>query len=309
MGWISDKLVILVLVVGSIALFFPEPALQLSWITIPVLAAMVFCVSMTISLEDILRIRRYPWIIVTSLALQFVVMVFFSFLLGRIFFSSQQNLNVGQILLGALPADISAPLMVTLVGGDTALGMAMLVSAMLLTPFILPLILTTFGGISIQVPIGYLEAELFGIIIFPMIAGILINCYLGCNPQRKDIFQGSAACCYLLLLFVVVSSNAMSILSLKELAFIILSAEVLLNFFGYCCVYVIYVIFRNARDAILPLFFIVGTKEFGIAPATTEAMGLSSSIVIPSVFYAIVQMISSPLLVKILNYYKKNAFR
>jgi len=302
LAWITDHLIYLVFGVGIVSFLFPEPGSALGWIVTPVLALMVLSISMTIDVGDLIRVSKYPWVIVWSMILQFVVMAFFSIVLGRIFFSSMPEINYGQVLLGALPADISTPLMVSLVGGDIALGIAMLVTAMVLTPFVLPTILTLFGGITIQVPTTYLEAELAGIIIIPLILGIILNKYSEKVREKRDSWPGLAALCYLLLLFVVVSSNAGSIISLKAFAFVIIVVELLLNLFGYGLAYLSKRLFNQTRAAFLSLLFITSTKEFGIAPAAVSTMELKNTVIIPSVFYAVIQMVSAPVVVKIVKY-------
>jgi len=306
-AWITDHLIYLVFGVGIVSFLFPGPGSLFGWIVTPVLALMVLSISMTINIGDLVRVSKYPLVIVWSVILQFVVMALFSILLGRIFFSSMTDLNSGQVLLGALPADISAPLMVSLVGGDTALGIAMLVTAMVLTPFVLPNILTFFGGITMTVPTGYLEAELVGIIIIPLILGMVLNFYSVKVREKRDAWLGFAALCYLLLLFVVVSSNAGSIISLKAFAFVIIVVEVLLNLVGYGLAYLSKRIFKQTRATFLSLLFITSTKEFGIAPAAVSTMELKNTVTIPSVFYAVIQMISAPVVVKIVTFWDSHS--
>jgi BASS family bile acid:Na+ symporter len=301
LAWITDHLVYLVFVIGAFSLLFPGPGSLLEWIVTPVLALMVLSVSMTINARDLIQTSRYPLIIIWSVILQFVAMALFSILLGKLFFSHMPDINSGQILLGALPADISAPLMISLVGGNTALGITMLVTAMVLTPLVLPNILTLFGGITMQVPTVYLEVELVGIIVIPLILGLLLNHYSAKVREKSDTWPGFASLCYLLLLFVVVSSNAASILSLKEFAVVIILVELSLNLFGYGLACLTKMVFKQAKEIFLPLLFIASTKEFGIAPAAVDAMELPHAVVIPSAFYAVVQMISSPVVVKIVK--------
>jgi BASS family bile acid:Na+ symporter len=188
--------------------------------------------------------------------------------------------------------------MVYLIGGDTALATAMLVIEMLLTPFVLPNVLTLFGGITLAVPTSYLMVELILIIIIPICIGVFLNSYAGEIGGKKDIWSGIASLCYIMLLFVVVSSNAQTILSLKGVAVIVLLMEISLNLFGYGLAYGTKIIFALEKELFSPLLFIVSTKEFGIAPAVVDIMKVNQAIVIPSTLYAVVQMISSPIMVK-----------
>ena len=77
--------------------------------------------------------------------------------------------------------------------------------------------------------------------------------------------QGFAALCYILLLFVVVSSNAVSIISLKEFAVVIIIVELSLNLFGYGLACLTKIVFKQTKATFLPLLFIASTKEFGIS--------------------------------------------
>jgi BASS family bile acid:Na+ symporter len=300
--WISDHLLILVLIVVAFSLIFPQVGTQLSMLSMPLLALMVLNVSMTIKVQDLKVIKQYPLIILWSAFLQFVPVLLFSFVLGKIFFKG--NIETGQILLGSLPADISAPLMVSLVGGSTALATAMLVVQMTLTPIVLPIAVSQLSGIKFQMPVSYLILELAIVIVLPVAAGILINHRFKKIRAKQQVFLGMSSLCYVGLLLIVVSTNARGIISLRSFALVLLAVEILLNLFGYLTAYLTKLAFRK-RETFYPMLFIVGSKEFGISTAASGTMGLSSFVNIPSAFFAIVQMISMPVAVKIINSIRK----
>ncbi len=299
LNWISNHLLQLAIGISIFSLIFPQIGSALNWLVTPILAIMVFNVSMTIKAEDLRQIKNNPLIIIWSVFLQFVPMVLFSFLLSKSFFHTE-DLKIGQLLLGSLPADISAPLMVYLIGGSTALATSMLVLSMLFTPFLLPNIIKLLGGISLKVPTSYLVIELILIILLPVILGIILNKISKYVRKNEDIWSGNASLCYVILLFIVVSTNATSIISLGTFAILILFVELLLNLFGYLLAFVTKLIFKKEKY-FLPILFLTSSKEFGIASASIDTMKLNSSIVIPSTFYAVVQMISMPTMVKIIN--------
>jgi BASS family bile acid:Na+ symporter len=284
---------------GTIALIFPKPGSALSVLVTPVLGVMVLNVSMTIRFDDLKQIAEHPFMICWSAFLQFIPMSLFALLLGKMF-SQWLDISTGQLLLGALPADVSAPLMVYLAGGSTALGTAMLV--------VLPSILAWFGGVAFSVPISYLVIELFGIIIAPVVLGIFLNLRSASVRENERIWSGIASVCYIILLLIVVSSNAQKIIALKVFALLMLLIEVILNLFGYSLAFLTKLIFRQ-QDTFLPMLFVVSSKEFGIASAAVETMRLNTALVIPSVFYAVVQMISAPIMVRIFMKASRQATR
>jgi BASS family bile acid:Na+ symporter len=292
----------MVVVVGVVSLIFPKPGSalgSLDMLVSLVLAFMVLNVSMTIKVEDLRQIKNYPFMIFWSAFLQFVPMPLFALLVGKTF-SHWPDISTGQLLLGTLPADVSAPLMVYLAGGNTALGTAMLVVAMALTPIVLPNVLAWFGGVAFKIPVSYLIIELAGIIVVPVVLGIFLNYRSKTIREKEQIWSGIASLCYIILLFVVVSSNAKEIISLKAFAYLILLTDVALNLFGYGLAYLTKLIFKQ-QETFLPMLFLVSSKEFGIASAGVEAMRLNAAMVIPSALYAVVQMISSPVMVKIIK--------
>lgn len=297
--WIPDHLLWLVLIVGTLSLFFPQPGSYFGWMVAPVLTIMMLNVSMTIKAEDLSQIVKHPGMIILSAFLQFVPMTLFSSLLGKMFFQSG-DINTGQLLLGSLPGDISAPLMVCLAGGSAALATAMLIVAMVFTPFVMPNALSWLGHMSFHTPTSYLIMELAGIILLPVIVGVLLNSCSKKVRENEQMWSGMASLCYVMLLCIVVSSNAKAIIDFKSFAFHILFVEILLNFFGYGLAYTTIHIFKQ-RESYLPLLFLTSSKEFGIASAAAKIMNLNNSIVIPSAFYAVVQMISSPIMVKIMK--------
>jgi BASS family bile acid:Na+ symporter len=303
LNWISDNLLPCVLLVGGTALFLPEFGTALTFMISPVLALMVLWISMTIAKEDLIQIRRQPGMMLWGALLQLFPMAAFSLVLGH--WLPTTDLATGQLLVGGLPADISAPLMVYLAGGSTALATAMLVVAMVLTPFVLPWILGLFGQVAVEVPTSYLVIELSCIIIIPVILGVILNTYSPKVRLHQSLWSGLASLCYLVLLFVVVSTNAKAILALGSVALLLIGLEISLNLFGYGLAYLTYKVGKN-HETFIPLLFLTGSKEFGIASAVVDSMKLAPAVAIPSTFYAVVQMISLPLVVKIILSWKKS---
>jgi BASS family bile acid:Na+ symporter len=111
---------------------------------------------------------------------------------------------------------------------------------------------------------------------------------------------GVSSLCYLGLLFIVVSTNALSIISLKSFALVLIAVEILLNISGYFAAFLTKLAFKK-NEAFYPMLFIAGSKEFGIATVAAGSMGLNPTVMIPSAFFAMVQMVSMPVAVKIIK--------
>ncbi|MBZ4307410.1 hypothetical protein LAN33_24370, partial [Mycobacterium tuberculosis] len=80
-------------------------------------------------------------------------------LTGRIFFGSG-HLAAGQALVGMLPTDVSAPLLVLLARGNVALAAVLNAVNTALSPFIIPFLFLWLTGIELTVPVGAVVLEL-----------------------------------------------------------------------------------------------------------------------------------------------------
>jgi predicted Na+-dependent transporter len=123
--WITDHLLYFVTGVGAFSLLFPQVGSNLGGIVTSVLGIMVLNVSMTIKVEDLQQIRKYP--------------------------------------------------------------------------FILPNVLTLFGGVTFKVPTLYLIIELAVIIIIPVVIGLLLNYHSKSVREKEQTWSGLASVCWVIL--------------------------------------------------------------------------------------------------------------
>lgn len=104
---------------------------------------------------------------------------------------------------------------------------------------------------------------------------------------------------YLLLLLAVIGPNAETIIGYGWYAFLIAFAALALNLSGYAVGYIAKV-FAADREELIAYLFTVSKKEFSIAAAFVVASGLPSEIAVPAAFFAVVQMLTSPIAAKLL---------
>jgi len=297
---ISDNLLYLVILATVFGLTFPGPGTRLQALVTPVLALMVWCMSMTIKLDDLKSSLRRPLLIAANLFLGFVPMPLLGLALGDVFFAPGSSLATGQLLVASLPADVASPFMVYLALGDTALATAVLTASVAITPLMLPLLLTSLGHVKLLIPVSYLMSELFIIIVVPVFLGVLMNNRFTGLRSYEPVYAALSSLSYLLLLLIVVSANAPGIKGLGSHALWILLAALLLNAAGYLLALTSLLLTRD-KGATASFLFLTSTKEFGIATAAAAVMGLPREMTIPAVFYAVVQMLTSPLVARLVR--------
>ena len=115
-----------------------------------------------------------------------------------------------------------------------------------------------------------------------LIAITLRTKYLEQVGRMDPVYSFASSVAYLVLLLAVIGPNADQIMR-----------------YGFGAMAGLVVKEREERIAFL---FTVSKKEFSIAAALVFASGLPEEVTIPAVFYAVLQMITSPTAVKLLHW-------
>jgi bile acid:Na+ symporter, BASS family len=291
-------LVILSLVLGLIA---PEIGIALEPTVTPLLALLMFFVSLTFNARDVRTVIARPRLQMLALFLVYGPMSIAGLLIGRTFFGSG-NLATGQVLVGVLPTDVSAPLLVLLARGNVALTAVMNAVNTALAPVIVPVLFLALTGVELDVPVIRLVLELLGIIVLPMVLAVWLRTRYPEPVIRFDaVYSSGSSVVYLLLLLAVVGPNAGAIIDYGWYAGTIVLAGLTLNLTGYLIALSARLFTADPQEQIAYLFT-VSKKEFSIAAFIVLNSGLPAEIAIPAVFYAVIQMITSPIAVRLLTW-------
>tara|TARA_R110002012_G_scaffold30111_1_gene91786 strand:- start:1598 stop:2518 length:921 start_codon:yes stop_codon:yes gene_type:complete len=298
-SFVESHLVWFVIVVAGLGLAIPDAGKFLEPLIGPLLALLMLIISVTFDVHDVRLVLRKPSRQLLALGLVYGPMSIAGWLTGRLFFGSGP-LAAGQTLLGTLPTDVSSPLLVLMARGNVALAAVFNAINTALSPFIVPFLFLWLTGIPLEVPIGSIIFELTVVILVPTVLGVSLRTKFPKFFARHDsAYAGLGSIIYLLILLAVVGPNAATIMGYGGYAFVIAGAALCLNLIGYL-VAMTSRIFTTDRKEVITYLFTVSKKEFSIAAAFVAASGLPSEIAIPAAFFAVIQMITSPIAAKIL---------
>ncbi len=300
---LEENLLWFVLGTTTLGLVLPSLGEVLYPLVSPLLALLMFLVSLTFDAADVKRVLKRPSWQALATFLVYGPMALAGALIGRLFFGGfgANPLAVGQALVGALPTDVSAPLLVLLGRGNVALAAVLNAVNTALAPFVVPPLLLLLTGIRFEVPLVELMLELALIILVPLIAGVFLRSRFPRAVSGLDpIYSFGSSLTYLLLLLAVVGPNAGTILDYGAYALVILAAQLTLNLTGYALGASTRWV-TESRETQIAFLFTVSKKEFSIAAAVVVASGLPEEVLIPAVFFAVVQMLTSPLAVRLVN--------
>ena len=138
------------------------------------------------------------------------------------------------------------------------------------------------------------------IAVVPTVVGVWLRTkFLEQVSQFDYAWPGLGSVLYLVLLLAVIGPNAATILGYGWYALVIALAALALNLIGYA-VGMIAKLFAEDREELIAYLFTTSKKEFSIAAAFVAASGLPSEIAVPAAFFAVIQMITSPIAAKMM---------
>lgn len=296
---IEDNLVVLVIVTAIAGVLLPEVGIALSaWVT-PLLALLMLCVSLTFDLDTLRTVLARPGLQVLATLLVYGPMSLAGYLVGVVGFGTGP-LGLGFALVGTLPTDVSSPLLVWLGRGNVALATVFNAVNTALAPVLVPLLFLAYTGIELDVPVAELTFELAVTVLVPTVVGVAVRTAV---PRRVEpiepVLSAGASLSYLVLLVAVVGPNAGAMLSAPGTVAEVAGLALALNVIGYLIAIAARRLTPMAADHVA-LLFTVSKKEFSIAAFVVFTSGLSPEVALPAAVYAVVQMITSPLVARVL---------
>jgi BASS family bile acid:Na+ symporter len=196
----------------AIGLFIPWSKHLISWTTL--ILQIIFFISGLKMRPELILDGFKDWKYLT--ALNIFTMVLLPAAVWVVVMFLPHGLGLALFLLAAMPAGMTAPLLVEVAGGKQSNAMIMVVTTSLLAPFTIPLLTKCFYGASIAVDAKDMFIKLVMVIFIPFILALAVR-YLfpktvaRVNPKTKPISL------YLLglLIIAVISAQSENIFALS----------------------------------------------------------------------------------------------
>jgi bile acid:Na+ symporter, BASS family len=283
-----------VVVAAAVGLVVPAVGVALSTLVAPLLALLMLCVSLTFDLTTLRAVLSRPGVQALATTLVYGPMSLLGFALGWLAFGSGP-LGLGFALVGALPTDVSSPLLVLLGRGNVALATVANAVNTALAPLLVPALFLAYTGVALDVPVAPLVGALAVTVLVPTVLGVALHTW---RPARieplRPALSTTASLAYLLLVVAVVGPNADLVRDRPGTVVLVAVLALALNLAGYALGWACRAVLTDRADR-TALLFTVSKKEFSIAALVVVATGLPAEVALPAVVYAVVQMLTSPL--------------
>ncbi len=253
---------VIVLVVAALALFFPKSVsfIKTSYVNYLLMTSM-FCMGITLKLEDFKVLFTRPRDIVIGAIAQFTIMPLLAFLLS-IAFKLPPELAVGVILVGTCPGGTSSNVMTYLAKGDVALSVGMTSVSTILAPLATPLLTLLYAGEKIDVNAMSMFISILQVVIAPIVLGFVINKFFHKFVEHfKDVLPLISVVAVVAIVAAVVSANSQRLMQVGHLVVIV----IIHNTLGYMLGYLLGKVckFNNAKCKTISIE--VGMQNAGLA--------------------------------------------
>lgn len=263
-----------------------------SQLIVPLLTLVMFCMGLTLKLEDFTRIVGDPRGVLVGVALQFVIMPLIAILLAKGLQLSTQ-LTVGMVLVGSCAGGTASNVICYLAKGDVALSISMTLASTLIGVIATPLLCAFYLSESIEVDVLAMLQSILQIVLLPVVAGTTINRFLGNWVQRVEFALPSISVVVILIIIaIIVALNSQSIL---EVGLLTLLAVILHNAAGLGGgYYVSRLLGLNIKQS-QTIAIEVGMQNSGLAVALATQF-FSTTAALPAAIFSVWHNISGSLL-------------
>ncbi len=286
------------LALSGIALAWPNYFIELKFLIVPLLMAILLFMGLTLSLDNFKRVLTHTQALLVGVALQFIVMPTSALIIATIMGFSTE-LTIGMLLVGSVAGGTASNLMCYLAKGDVALSITMTSLSTLLGVVLTPLLVTLLAGQDIEIPTSLLLISLLKIVLAPVVLGLVINTFF-----HKASMALSPSYPYLSMLAIVIIIAivvALSANKLAEIGGLVLTGVIIHNAIGLSLGYGVGHLLGFSQAIKRTLAYEVGLQNSGLASALAIQF-FTPAAALPGTLFSIWHNISGSLLA---SYWRK----
>lgn len=250
-------------ILGSIVAYFePSTVVWLKPYIVPLLAIIMLCMGVTLTIDDFKRAFTHPKIIIITAGLQFILMPLVAYILS-LGLGLSVELMIGMILVGGVSGGTASNVMAYLGKGDVALSITMTAISTILSIALTPLLTLIYVGQSVPVPALSMLVSILKVVFVPVVLGVIVNYFFNKFIQKyRDIFALISIIAIVTIVAIVVGLNVKNI---NTVGGIVIVAIVLHNGIGMIGGYYGAKFFGYNKTICKTIAFEVGMQNSGLA--------------------------------------------
>jgi len=268
------------------------------------IALMTGSLALTCSKKDFFGVLQEPSSLLLGLAFMFGVTPFLSYILSLSLLSTSFDAATGLILVASTPSPWAVGIWTGLAGGEVSLALSLLISSMVLSVFLTPILMAIFVGAYVKLDALRMSTDLFFMIILPMAFVAVLKSRVKAKIERFNPLFFSVSSVAAIIIGAIVGATVLPLLWRQEDAAFLLMLTLVTVVQCLLSFSVSYFMFRtvfkrNLRHTIA-LTYSTGSRNNSLAMVIALTY-FTSIAALPSVIYLISQVITSTVMLKILE--------
>ena len=280
------------ILLSIIAYIFPQLFFPLKQAIIPFLVVIMFCMGVTLTLDDFKRVLKSPKVIALGVLMQYTIMPFAAYILATLLGLSIE-LVIGMVLVGSCPGGTASNVMCYLAKADVALSITLTLVSTFLAIAATPLLTWLYVGEQVPIPVIDMLLSILKIVVLPVALGIAINTLFKQHLEPlKQYFPVISMAAIVFIIAVIVALNQDKLANIGIIVFI---SVVLHNAVGLICGYGLSRALGYSEATSRTLAIEVGMQNSGLAVALATQYFTATS-ALPGALFSIWHNISGSLL-------------
>lgn len=280
------------ILLSTIAFYYPGGFIDLKPLIIPLLAFIMFCMGLTLTISDFTRTLAMPKLIILGLVLQFSVMPLTALALANLFGLSPV-ITSGMVLVGTSPGGTASNVVTYLAKGNVALSITLTALSTVMSVLLTPLLTWLLIDNKIDVPMLKMFQSIITIVFIPVLSGLLLNHFF--NNQLSGIKPALPLLAVIAIVLIIAIITALNHSRFYEISFVLLLSVILHNATGFGAGYLFSSVAGYKAKECRTVAIEVGMQNSGLAVALAIKY-FSATAALPGAIFSIWHNIAGSLM-------------
>ena len=280
------------MLVSIVSFFYSAPFAALSSAIVPLLAAVMFMMGLTLTKLDVVRVAKDPKPVLVGVVLQFLLMPILALTFAKMLQLSNQ-LTIGMVLVGSCAGGTASNVVCYLAKGDVALSISMTMVSTLVGVIATPLLCAFYLSATVSVDTLALLLSIVQMVFIPVVLGFTCKYFLETFANSIEYMIPTLSVLIILLIIaIVVALNAQRLL---DVGLVTLIAVILHNLSGLAGGFYISRLFGLDIRQSQTIAIEVGMQNSGLGVALATQF-FSATAALPGALFSVWHNISGSIL-------------
>jgi BASS family bile acid:Na+ symporter len=281
--WIENNFLILALVFSAGALGRPGAFVWMKPHIATMLGVVMFGMGLTLEFSDFRQVWEKKRLVAAGVFLQFLIMPVLAVIIALVFHLPKEAF-IGLVIVGACPGGTASNVVTYIAKANLPLSVVLTMTSTLLAPLLTPALIYFLAGTRVEVAFLALVKEVFWIVLFPLLDGLVLRRYL--RKQLApfiEMFPSISILAIVLIIACIMGLNKATILAFPVLVIV---AVMLHNGLGLVLGYLSGKLFRMNEADCRTVAIEVGMQNSGLG-AALAAKFFTPAAALPSALFSL----------------------